>query len=88
MAEGLGKRLADFITAWMEPLEPPHRSAAPMPEKGRLALQLLRTLRPQALIDGGYGKRAVEPPPGPRGPDPQRFPQPRPVGDLARPRAD
>lgn len=86
MAEGLAKRLADFIDSWMEPLEPPRATTPPALDHGRLARQLLRTLSPQTLRDTGYLKPrpAAEPRRAKR--PPRRGPQPRPVGDLARPR--
>src|SRR5205085_2172057 len=85
----LAKRLADFIDAWMEPLDTPPRSGRePTLDRGELAGQLLRTLSPQTLRDSGYLKaRPTDTPPRPKR-APRRGPQPSPVGDLARPRPD
>jgi hypothetical protein len=83
------KRLADFIDAWMEPLDaPPRSSRAPTSDRGELAGQLLRTLSPQTLRDSGYLKaRPAAQTPRPKR-APRRGPQPSPIGDLARPRAE
>ncbi len=94
MSGGLAKRLVDFVTAFMAPM--PARQAAGRPEPGfdrhRLARQLLGTLSPDVLVETGHIKhrdiRGAMPGTRRREPDVRARPQPRPVGDLARPRSE
>ena len=94
MSGGLGKRLVDFVSAFMEPM--PARQAAgaqePRFDRYQLARQLLGTLSPDVLVETGHIKhrdiRGTSPAKRRRGADARALPEPSPVGDLARPRPD
>jgi hypothetical protein len=88
MAISLARRLADFFDR-LDPLPSSRARLEPNldREKRQLARQLLGTLSREMLADTGHLKQPAELP-VPRGPVQlqHRLPQPRPVGDLSRPR--
>ena len=88
---GLAQRFVDFVTQFLEPLDPPATGRRePTFDRYQLARQLLGTLSSDVLTETGHIKTRQAPPPrrGRRGPDPRTGVQPRPVCGLARPRPD
>ena len=88
---GLAQRFVDFVTGFLEPLNPPATGRRePTVDRYRLARQLLGTLSSDVLSETGHLKARQAPPPPHRrrGVDPRNGPPPRAVGDLARPRPD
>jgi hypothetical protein len=89
MTISLARRLADFFDQ-LDPrpfLQAP-REPNPDREKRQLSRQLLGTLSREMLAATGHLKKPVVEQPIHRGRVrlPHRLPQPRPVGDLSRPR--